>query len=343
MTLWRLARITRAPTAAVVATLVSTVMFSNGIILTEAVQITTRRACLSRSAANAFGLIAILPAASVAATTVEQQCANGAMATEQSVPGAYQQPCMALAVRSIPIQHGNTVTQLEIQQQAGSSLAGSTGTVVWNSSLLLTRLLERLAVLDPTVLNDKTILELGCGTALVSLAAACLGAHSVLATDGNPDVVELATQNIDRNRYQDTVQATTLPWGLLSAMDFSETADLVLGSDLMYFSGNWPALAETMATVLKPVTGTILYLSLGHSGFNVNAELDGFLSVAAGYGLVPPTNSGGTTWTERSLTNLLLQDCVTQEELAMVQSSGGVRVVALCSKFRGRNASAHIS
>lgn len=318
-------------------------------------------------------------------STLRRKCAGPALAAEQPVPGAYQQECMELAVRHIPVRRRpspnqqkkweekhagapssdpGTVILLEIQQipsgggsnQSGS-LAGSTGTVVWNSSLLLTRLLERLTEMDAspfawhtankesaqsptmsprsTAAATTTVMELGCGTALVSLAAAALGADRVLATDGNPAVVALAAANVERNHASDNVQAIHLPWGLLSAVDYSESADLVLGSDLTYFSGNWPALAETMATVLTP-RGTVLYLSLGHSGFDVNAELDGFLSVAAGYGLEQRTSGSG--WSERALTDMLLNDCLTAHELDMIKTNGGVRVVAL-RKSSGRTTS----
>jgi len=292
--------------------------------------------------------------------SIEEQCRSGALAAEQAVPGAYQQVCMALPVRKIPVQTTTTTTtsstsdskqkttttiELEVEQQATG--AGSTGTVVWNSSLLLTRLMERLAAADndettPKWIAGQTVLELGCGTGLVSLAAAALGARSVIATDGNPNVVELAARNIARNREklltargeeEDTtiMEATYLPWGLLPAMDYADAADLVVGSDLTYFSGNWPALAETMATVTKRKEGIVLYLSLGHSGFNVNAELQGFLSVAAGYGLMPVV--GIETLSERYLTNLLYKECLTPNERDMVSSSGGARVIALMRKY----------
>jgi len=287
------------------------------------------------------------PPPTTISSSIEQQCRNGALAVEQAVPGAYQQACMALPSRRIPINRGRgDVVELDVLQQATG--AGSTGTVVWNSSLLLTRLLERLASASATsgsngsLLAGKTVLELGCGTGLVSLAAAALGAPRVIATDGNPNVVELAEQNIARNQHTlppqqqqggaaSVVEAKRLQWGLLPAMDFADAADLVIGSDLTYFSGNWLALAETMATVTARNNGVILYLSLGHSGFSSFAETEGFLSVAAGYGLVPLVSQEALS--ERYLTNLLWSECMTPHERDMVSSSGGVRVVSLVRKY----------
>ena len=270
---------------------------------------------------------------------LEQQCRNGALAAEQAIPGAYQQVCMNLPIRTVPIHrysktNGSTPIELELEQLATG--AGSTGTVVWNSSLLLTRLLERLVVNGSLLLSGKTVLELGCGTGLTSLTAAVLGAPIVVATDGNPSVVELAQHNIVRNQSKlpmdSRVTALHLPWGLWSAMDMAEMADLVLGSDLTYYSGNWPVLAETMATVVKRRNGMVLYLSLGHSGFNPNAELQGFLSVAGGYGLAPVPEQVGFL-SERYLTNLLWNECLTFDERELVASSGGVRVLALARKY----------
>jgi len=274
-------------------------------------------------------LISTVPSISVAL----EECQNGALVAEQAVPGAYQQVCMDLNVRSIPLVASQT---LEIQQ--GGAAAGTTGLAVWNSSLLLARLLQRLKN-DADWLNDKTVLELGCGTGMVSLVAALLGASNVIATDGNPSVVELATKNIQANDLSKQIVAQQLSWGLLDAMEFSEHADLVLGSDLTYNAGSWRVLAESMAAIVKP-NGYILYLSLGHAGFNVNAEIDGFLSVAREQGLVL-TQPSDEEWPfpkiRTPLTELLLTDCVAMTERGVVEATGGVRVLLLHKKSRRKS------
>lgn len=189
------------------------------------------------------------------------QCPDEAcVLTESAVPGAYQQECMQLPVRSIPIQQVSSDSrqkrEVVLHLQQGVAGAGSTGMAVWNSSLLLSRLLQALARLQPRWLARKAVLELGCGPGLVSLTAAALGASHVVATDGNPDVVRLASTNLEENqaRLVDSssnnrspntrlIEAQQLPWGMLSAMDWYESADLVLGSDLTYNAGTWRALA----------------------------------------------------------------------------------------------------
>jgi SAM-dependent methyltransferase len=291
-----------------------------------------------------------------------QQCQNGVLVAEQAVPGAYQQVCMSLPIRNVPVAvpvsrlhqsrspslSSSGTVQLLLEQ--GGAAAGTTGLAVWNSSLLLCRLLQALAVADDTstavdkgefLSSQSSVWELGCGTGLVSLTSAALGAGNVQATDGNPAVVELAQRNLEANRSRIPnancqLQAMLLPWGLLDASDYTDSADIILGSDLTYNAGSWRVLAETMATLLKP-TGCVIYLSLGHAGFEVNAEMDGFLAVARSQGLVPVQSPMDPNWplpaiSYRSLEELLLQKCVSPAERDLLQSTGGVRVLVLCKQ-----------
>ena len=204
---------------------------------------------------------------------------------------------------------------------------------VWNSGILLTRLLDALCQANPSALEGKTVLELGCGTALASIAAAKLGAAAVLATDANPEVLQLAARNIARNDVADVAVARRLPWGLLDAYDYEGRADVVIGSDLTYNSGAWVALAETMATVLRP-DGVVLYLSLGHAGFAAGGEVGGFLSVVGSAGL-RPLAPDGDEWRarvgDRSAEDLLA-GVISPEERDVVDANGGARVVLLGKK-----------
>jgi SAM-dependent methyltransferase len=367
-------------------------------------------------------------------------CQNGGLVGETPVPGAYNSICMGLQERIVPLMklderqqrhrsdnhnnnHNNIGTappttsspcsssaSIIVQQQSGGS--GQTGMSVWNSGLLLTRLLDVLvdemetkkmdycrpslsaskstttavsrsrgtvdadaatAACTTTTIHvpssstsilgggsvdwcwtDQTVIELGCGTGLVSIATYKLGVKSVLATDGNPSVVQLAQRNIERNSHQNnnhnnnnnnglvvpapssslsssttTIQAVPLQWGLLNAMDYSDSASLVLGADLTYNAGSWRVLAETMVTVLQP-NGYVIYMSLGHDGFNVNAELDGFISVARSVGLVLVPTLEGYNLTD------LLQNLLSDTEKNIVASSGGAIVLVFQKKQLNR-------
>jgi predicted nicotinamide N-methyase len=302
--------------------------------------------------ANTLGLL-LLPATRATATALpstvlsesaEDICQNGRLVEERAVPGAYSSVCMSLRERAIPLLKLQKRLQNEnmgsgtmiIQQEAGGS--GATGMTVWNSGLVLARLLD--GIVDRLWNHSGTrdfwshqdVMELGCGTGVGSIAAHLLGARSVAATDGNEKVLELTQRNIDRNivasgKGNPTIEAKTLQWGLLNAIDYSESASLVLGADLTYNAGSWRVLAETMATVLSlDGDARIVYLSLGHEGFNVNAEMDGFLSVAKEVGLISVPDFKGIDL------STLLQDSLSTSERKVLEQNGGARVVVLKRK-----------
>lgn len=213
----------------------------------------------------------------------------------------------------------------------------SRAVAVWNSGVLLTRLLDALCRSNPSLFQDKTVFELGCGAALASIAAAKLGAAAVIATDANPEVLALAERNIARNDVAKVTVARPLQWGLLNAYEYENRADVLLGSDLTYNSGSWVALAETMATVLKP-DGVVVYLSLGHAGFNVGGEMGGFLSVAGNLGLRVLTKDS-PEWADRvgrQSTEALLASVLSPAERQAIEAGGGVRAVFLGRKPAGR-------
>lgn len=142
---------------------------------------------------------------------------------------------------------------------------------VWNSGILLFRLLDALNGRFPGLLRDKTVMELGCGAGLSSIAASRLGARRVVATDANAEVLELARRNVERNidrggggggdvgSGEPAVTTASLQWGIMDAAEYEGVAEVVIGSDLTYNSGSWLALSETMATILKP-GGIVIYL-----------------------------------------------------------------------------------
>lgn len=316
---------------------------------TDGYKMIRRRSFLTWDALSTAILLIGTHGSSPPAHAIEEppECRNGAIIAESQVPGAYQQICMELPTRTIPIQ--STGDALTISQGTGAggknSVQGRTGVAVWNSSLLLTRLLDAISAQEnkqpilqgSSFLKGKTVMELGCGTGLASLAAAKLGASRVIATDGNSEVVQLTKFNIDKNNLMDIVEAAELKWGLLNAADFFDEADIIIGSDLTYNSGTWRVLAETMGAALKP-DGLVLYISLGHSGFNVSGELGGFLSVVESEGLELidessdrwPFNLDGSV----SSISKLLSRCVTASERTVLDSNGGARVLVLGRKKR---------
>ena len=68
-----------------------------------------------------------------------------------------------------------------------------TGATVWPASMVLIKYLQRI----PNKLKNRTVIDLGAGTCVASIAAAALGARLVVCTDGNDHVMQLAEENVD--------------------------------------------------------------------------------------------------------------------------------------------------
>ena len=308
-----------------------------------ALSLLSRRDAIATVAAACCFLVGapeVATAATASALEEPVECRNGAIVGESQISGAYQQICMELPSRSIPLRSTGDVLTIAQGTADGATrtVQGRTGVAVWNSALLLTRLVDAISAQeakasmtkDRSLLRDKTVLELGCGCGLSSIAAAKLGASRVIATDGNSEVVQLAKYNAERNDVQPIVESAELKWGLLNAADYFDEADIIIGSDLTYNSGSWKVLAETMGAVLKP-NGFVVYLSLGHSGFNVSGELAGFLSVLESEGL-EIIDEKSSRWPLKGVVSSmpqLLASCVNPSEKAVLDANGGAKVVVL--------------
>lgn len=97
--------------------------------------------------------------------------------------------------------------------------------VLWRSGVALAR------ELDETSLRGRRVVELGCGLAVPSIAAARAGA-AVLATDACDEALLLAVRNAEANGTRiDTAMANwARPGALLKRAPF----DLVLAADVLY-------------------------------------------------------------------------------------------------------------
>ena len=257
------------------------------------------------------------------------------LSPETQIPGSYISSCADLSQRvyklsSVPLSI--SISQGLNGDGGQSTSTGRTGVFLWNSGLLLTRLLDKINERDSSFLRGRTVLELGMGVGLSSIAAVKMGAGKVIATDGNEEVLQLARENIKKNAEGDNIQVQKLMWGMLNAMDFYDEVDVVIGSDLTYNSGTWKLLAETVSTVLKP-GGLFLYLSLGHAGFNVTGEIAGFLNVAVSEGMKVLTKDDGN-WPLPNIPSLgdLLEANLNYDEKDILRLTGGVKVIMMQKK-----------
>jgi predicted nicotinamide N-methyase len=80
-------------------------------------------------------------------------------------------------------------------------------------------------------LRDLRVVELGCGLALPSLAAARAGA-TVLATDGDETTLELAERNARANGLE--IETAQVEWDSPDALLERAPFDVVLAADVLY-------------------------------------------------------------------------------------------------------------
>ena len=85
--------------------------------------------------------------------------------------------------------------------------------------------------LDGSDLSGSRVVELGCGLALPSIAAARAGA-SVLATDAEAEALALARRNATLNQVQ--VETAQIRWSSPAELLERAPFDLVLAADVLY-------------------------------------------------------------------------------------------------------------
>ena len=85
--------------------------------------------------------------------------------------------------------------------------------------------------LDGVALRGLRVVELGCGLAVPSIAAARAGAH-VLATDSCREALELVARNAHANDVQ--VETAMVDWAEPDELVRRAPFDLVLAADVLY-------------------------------------------------------------------------------------------------------------
>ena len=113
---------------------------------------------------------------------------------------------------------------------------------LWPSGLALARY---LAELD---LTGISVLELGCGLALPSIAAAWAGAE-VLATDWAPEAVVLAARNASANGTD--IRTAVLAWEDSVGLEYGRF-QLVVAADVLYERRNARPLLDLLEAIVAP-------------------------------------------------------------------------------------------
>ena len=97
-------------------------------------------------------------------------------------------------------------------------------------------------------LEGRRVLELGCGLALPSFAAALRGAD-VVAADWSPDAVRLAQENAARNGIP--IEAVRVDWAQPARLVARAPWDLVLAADVLYERRDVEPLLELLPRLVE--------------------------------------------------------------------------------------------
>ena len=123
------------------------------------------------------------------------------------------------------------------------------GRKIWPGAVAAARRLDGLA-------SDGRlgrVLEIGCGNGFASLAAAALGAESVLATDVSAAALELTK----RAALEQNLQVTTQLFDVFAKTPLPE-ADLLVAADLFYDEALAAAVADRVKEALRRGTGVLV-------------------------------------------------------------------------------------
>jgi len=122
--------------------------------------------------------------------------------------------------------------------------------------------------LDSLDLKGKTVVDYGCGSGILGIAALLLGAQRVIAIDNDPQALIASRDNLARNNLGDECLDTYLP-GEIPVLE----ADIVIANIL---AGPLVSLSAGIAALTK--NGGLLCLSgiMPHQADDVQAAYDGF-------------------------------------------------------------------
>ncbi|KAJ2782815.1 N-alpha-acetyltransferase, non-catalitic subunit [Coemansia interrupta] len=162
--------------------------------------------------------------------------------------------------------HVLTITQ---QPSQSITLSQNTGFLVWDGAYLLSQ-----HVFNHLTLRGKKCVELGAGSALVSMVAWLKQADAV-ATD-LAQYQDFARQNIRANGAQVDVQEVV--WGEALPQALAGSADVVFGSEILYLEEQHKALIHTLRGLMRENARAYLVYKdrgLGEHRFHERARIAG--------------------------------------------------------------------
>ena len=124
-----------------------------------------------------------------------------------------------------------------------------------------------LAELDSMALEGQTVVDYGCGSGILAVAALKLGAASLLGVDNDPQALAASRDNARRNRIDESRFELALP-GAFDQQRWERRADTVIANIL---AGPQVELSAVLLQFLKP-GGTLLLSGLLDSQANTLLE-----------------------------------------------------------------------
>ncbi|XP_064478570.1 protein-lysine N-methyltransferase EEF2KMT-like [Ornithodoros turicata] len=140
-------------------------------------------------------------------------------------------------------------------------LNGTTGLTTWPAA----KYFSEWCLANKQLLDGKRLLELGCGVGFMGLTICkCCSPKSYTFTDVHEAVLDAVRKNVDINRLQENVpiQIEALDWEEVASCDAWKprtTADVILGSDLVYDVRIVPPLVATLKKLLT--TSSVAYIA----------------------------------------------------------------------------------
>jgi ribosomal protein L11 methyltransferase len=105
-----------------------------------------------------------------------------------------------------------------------------------------------LRALDADLPPGKRVVDYGCGSGILGIAAARLGATAVLGVDNDPQAITASRDNAQRNEVPDAAFPVVLPQDHVVA-DWQASADWVVANIL---AGPLVALAPVLTSLMTP-------------------------------------------------------------------------------------------
>jgi len=139
------------------------------------------------------------------------------------------------------------------EEQQHEAVDDTTGGDIWGASVAMALAFAA----DPALVQDKVVLEVGCGSGLAGLAAAAVGATCVTLTDGVPSATTGAKRNIAAHSHfawADRCKTAQLTWGdeaTATTLAHDNNVELIIGADVGCYPDSQAALATTLRAAAK--------------------------------------------------------------------------------------------